>query len=207
LTDADYTRRVTVNHPMRVSARALLLGVVLLLVAALPAAAHAELESSDPADKAEVEAPFDGPIVLAYSEALAAGSKADLKGPDGSTVASATIDGDELVFTLDGALDLGTYAIQWTSVAADRDVLRGTLTFTVVAPPPTPTPPPTAAPTATPRVTPSPAVSPSPAASPTPSGGTPAGGSADVLFPLLAAVIAIGAIGAFLLRNRRSAGR
>lgn len=184
---------------------AVLLGLILLLVDAIPTAAHAELVSSDPADKAQVEAPFDGPITLTYDEALASGSKADLKASDGSTVATAAVDGDKLVFTLDTPLEPGNYSIQWTSIGADRDVERGTLAFTVVAPPPTPTP----APTATPRSTASPGLSPAPTASPTPSGsGTPASGTADVLFPLLAAVIALGALGAFLLnRNRRSSGR
>jgi copper resistance protein C len=191
---------MTVTHSMRFAC-AVLLGLILLFVDAIPTAAHAELESSDPADKAEVEAPFSGPITLTFSEALASGSKADLKGPDGATVATATIDGDKLVFSLLGPLDVGAYTIQWTTVAADRDVLRGTLTFTAVQLPPTPAPAPTASPSTTP--------SPAPTASPTPSGaGNPSTGSADVLFPLLAAVIAIGALGAFLLsRNRRSAGR
>lgn len=195
---------MTVTHVTRLAC-ALLIGLVLLLVDAIPIVAHAELVSSDPADKTEVEAPFDGPIVLTFDEALASGSKADLQGPDGSTVASAAVDGDKLVFTLDAALDEGTYTIQWTSIGADRDVERGTLTFTVVAPPPTPTP----APTATAGPTANPTASSAPTASPAPSGnGTPAGGTADVLFPLLAAVIAIGALGGFLLnRNRRSAGR
>jgi methionine-rich copper-binding protein CopC len=183
---------------------ALLIGLVLLLVDALPIAAHAELVSSDPPDKAEVQAPFSGPIILTFSEALASGSKADLNGPDGSTLGAATVDGTTLAFTPGGPLSRGTYTIQWTSVAADRDILRGTLTFTVVEPPPTPTP----APTATPGATPSPPPSPTPTASPSPSGnGSPASSTADVILPLLAAVIAVGAIGAFLLRNRRSAGR
>lgn len=187
---------MTLTHPARLAC-AVLVGVVLLLVDAIPTAAHAELVSSDPADKAEVEAPFDGPIVLTFDEALATGSSAELKRSDDSTVASATVDGDRLVFTLDAGLEPGEYRIQWTSVGADRDVERGTITFTVVAPSPTATPAP--APSATATAT----------ASPTPSGnGTPASGTADVLFPLLAAVIALGALGAFLLnRNRRSAGR
>jgi copper resistance protein C len=191
---------VTVTHVARLAC-AVLLGLILLLIDAIPIAAHAELVSSNPADNADVEAPFDGPITLTFSEALASGSKADLKGPDGATIGAAAVDGDKLLFTLDGPLALGTYTIQWTTVAADRDVLRGTQTFTVVPPPPTPTPPPTATPSTTP--------SPAPIASPIPSGsGTPATGTADVLFPLLAAVIALLALGAFLLnRNRRSPGR
>lgn len=191
---------MTATFPTR-AARPFLLGLALLLVAALPVIAHAEFVSSDPADGAVVDPPFDGPIVLTYDEALFPGSKADLKGPDGSTVASAKIDVDKLVFTLDTALDPGAYTVQWTSVGVDRDIDRGTLTFTVAAPPPTPAP--------TAGASPSPAATPAPTASPTPSGdgGTPTGVSGDVLLPLLAAVIAVGAIWAFLLRNRRTAGR
>jgi copper resistance protein C len=187
---------VTVTHVARLAC-AVLLGLILLLIDAIPIAAHAELVSSDPADNADVEAPFDGPIVLTFDEALAPGSKADLKGPDGSTVGSATVDGDKLVFRPDQALGPGRYTIQWTSIGADSDVDRGILAFMVVAPPATATPPP--APTAPPAAS----------ASPIPSGsGTPATGSADVLFPLFAAVIALLALGAFLLnRNRRSPGR
>jgi copper resistance protein C len=201
LSRAGYTRAVTVTPSARV-VRALLLAVAILALAALPAIAHAELVSSDPADEAEVQSPFDGPITLTYDEALFPGSDADLIGPDGSTVASAEVDDDKLVFTLDAALDPGAYLIRWVTIAVDRDVHRGELTFTVVAPPPTPS----AAPSAVPSASPTP--SPAPLPSPTPSGGgSPTGVSGDVLLPLLAAVIAIGAIGAFLLRNRRTAGR
>lgn len=188
---------MTVTHPTRFAC-AVLIGLVLLVVDAIPTAAHAQLESSDPADNAEVAAPFNGPIALTFDAPLASGSKAELKGPDGSTIASARVAGDRLLFTLDGALMLGSYTIQWTSVGVDRGVERGTLTFTVVVPPPTPRPTPT--PSATARAT---------ARPPTQTGsGTPAGGTSDVLFPLLAAVIAIGAIGALLLNLRRqSSGR
>jgi methionine-rich copper-binding protein CopC len=196
---------MTVTRSAR-AARGLLLGLVVLAVGASPVAAHAELVSSDPADKSEVEAPFDGPIVLTFDEALATGSKADLKDGTGATIESATVDDDQLVFALGEPLGTGEYTIQWTSIAADRDVLRGTITFTVVPPPPTPTPAPTATPGPTATATPTP--SPSPTASPTPSGnGTAVGGPADLLFPLLGVVIAVVALGALLMRNRRSVGR
>jgi copper resistance protein C len=189
---------VTVIRPTRVL-RALLPGLVLLAVVASPALAHAELVSSDPTDKAQVESAFNGPITLTYDEALYPGSRADLRGPDGSVVASAEVDGATLVFTLDGPLDAGAYTIQWTSIAVDRDIERGTLTFTVVPAPPTATPGATANPAPSATATASPA--------PTGGGGAPAGSTGDIIVPLLAAVIAVGAIGAFLLRNRRTAGR
>jgi len=197
-----YTRVVTVTHPIRLAC-AVLIGLILLLVDAIPAAAHAALVSSDPAAEAALEAPFDGPIVLTFDEALATGSSADLhRVGRGGPIASATVDGDTLLFTLDEPLDPDNYVVLWTSVGADRDVDRGEIAFSVVAPLPTPT----QAPTTTAGPTASQTPSSAPTASPTPSGnGTPAGGTADVLFPLLAVVIAIAALGAFLLRNRRSA--
>ena len=57
--------------------------------------AHSELRSSSPIDGAVIPAPFTGPIVLEFSEALAGGSKADLIGPGGSVIAPAVVDGDD----------------------------------------------------------------------------------------------------------------
>ncbi|HEY7589872.1 MAG TPA: copper resistance CopC family protein [Candidatus Limnocylindrales bacterium] len=193
---------MSVTSPRRASSRAALLAVALLLLAALPAAAHAELVSADPANGATVQGPFDRPIVLTFSEDLASGSKADLKAADGKTLDSAAVAGRRMTITLASPLDAGTYTIQWTSVADDGHVERGAVTFTVTPPPPTPIPTPSA------TAAPTPTASPTPMPSPTPSGGggTPAGGTADVLLPLLGVVIAVAALGAFLLR-RRSARR
>jgi methionine-rich copper-binding protein CopC len=59
------------------------LAIAALVVLSIPAvvSAHSELEKATPADKATVESPFTGPIVLTFSAALADGSKADLVGP------------------------------------------------------------------------------------------------------------------------------
>lgn len=196
---------MTVTHPMR-AACAVLLGLLLLLIDAIPVAAHAELVSSDPAAGATVTGSPDE-IVAVFDEPLEDNSSMELLGPDGARVATGAVDpADRTRMVIEpNGLPPGTYEVRWTAASADGHVERGTLTFTVVEP----TPPPTAAPTATPRATPSPTIWPTPTASPTPSGNrTPATGTADVLFPLLAAVIALGALGAFLInRNRRSAGR
>jgi copper resistance protein C len=196
---------VTVTHPTRLAC-ALLIGLVLLLVDAIPVAAHAELVSSDPAAGATVTGSPDE-IVVVFSEPIEYNSSIELIGPDGARVATGGADAADrtrLVIDSPPQLSPGEYEVRMTVASADGHIDRPTYNFTVVAP----TPPPTAAPTATPRPTPSPTISPGPTASPTPGGnGTPAG-STDVLFPLLAAVIAIGALGAFLLsRNRRSAPR
>ena len=174
-----------------------------------PVIAHAELVSSDPADGATVDGPFAGPIVLTYDEALASGSKADLKRSDGSKVAAATIDPADqtrLVFTLTDPLGPGAYTVAWTSIAADKDVERGTVTFTVSAPPtpsPSPSNEPTAAASPSASATPSTGPTASPAASPSPDGGGATGG-ADVLLPVIAALVAIAILGFVLTRNRRA---
>lgn len=183
---------------------ALLIGFVLLLVDAVPAAAHAELVSSNPAAGATVSG-SPAEIVAVFNEPLEANSSMELIGQGGGRVATGAVDpADRTRLVIESPqLSPGDYEVRMTVASADGHIDRPTFSFTVGAP----TPPPTAAPTATPGPTPSLAPSLSPTASPTPSGGgTPTTGTGDVLLPLLAAVIAVGAIGAFLLRNRRSAG-
>jgi hypothetical protein len=116
-----------------------------------------------------------------------------------------------MTFTPTGPLGPGSYKVQWTSVAADKDVARGTFSFTVLEPtpaPPTPTPAPTAAPSDAPSESPTGAPSAAPAsraptASPTPSPDT--AGAADVLVPVIAALVLVVVAGAWLLRRGRSA--
>lgn len=197
----------------RARGRLLCLATAVLLVMVLPAvaAAHAELETSSPADGATVPSPFDGPIVLGFSAALADGSKADLLGPDGGTIASATVDrpGAKMTFALGAALAPGAYEIKWTSVAEDTDVDRGTVRFTVApaAPTASPSAPPTTAPTAS-AAAPTPSAEPASTASPAPPSAEPSGtvdastSGGDVLLPIIVALIVVGAGAVYLLSRR-----
>lgn len=183
---------------------AVLIGLILLLVDAIPVAAHAELVSSSPeAGSTVTGSPTE--IVVVFDEAIEANSSIELLGPSGALVATGDVDpADQTRMVIEpGTLAAGAYEVRWAAASADGHIERGTFAFTVFEP----TPRPTAAPTATARATPSPTVSPGPSPSLTPGSGTPSGATADVLFPLLAVVIAVAALGAFLLRNRRSAGR
>jgi methionine-rich copper-binding protein CopC len=194
-----------------------LLGALALYLVTLsspaPARAHAELVSSQPANGATVAAGFAGPLVLTYDEALAQGSHAELINSGGQKILDAAIDPADrrrLVFTLTGPLEPGTFTIQWTSVAADRDVQRGQLGFTVAAPTPSPSAPPTMAPTPSPTAAPTATaiptatVQPSPSPTPTPS---PAAASAiDVVLPIVAALAFVAIGGLYLLRRGRGAG-
>ena len=119
-----------------------LAGLTLTLVFAFAfpasASAHTELERATPADGSTVEAPFDGPIRLEYSEELADGSGAQLQDEGGGEIATATVDGPgaTMEFELDTPLGPGDYQIAWTGIAVDGHVERGTVAFTVEAPPP-----------------------------------------------------------------------
>ena len=201
------------RHPeTRASRSACLAAIVLLLCLAVPAAvvAHAELESSTPADGASVPSPFDGPIAMTFTEALAEGSKADLVA-DGSVVASATVDGPgaRMTIALGAPLAAGAYEVRWVGVADDGHLERGTFSFTVEAaaatpsPTPVPTPESTSAPTASPEASAVATASTAPSASPTP-GDAQTAGSGDVILPIVVGLLVVAAGGAYLLTRRRS---
>ena len=186
--------------------------VVLLLTVALPVLAHAELVSSDPADGSKVAPPTT--ITLTFSEGLVAKRSSFNLNQNGQTLGtgSAAADGDTTM-TLGGlSLDAGAYTIQWTSVAADGDLLRGTIHFTVLAATAAPSASPTDAPSAGAAASASPtpvaasseaSVPPTPVAS---ADTTPAASSGtDVLFPIVIGLLAVAAVGAFLLRRSRRA--
>ncbi len=209
------------------SARSLALAaavvILVLLVAPMGALGHAALNASDPGDKATVPGPYPGPITLTFSEALQSGSHAELLNAGGTKVADAAINAGNpalLTFTLAAPLAPGAYSIQWTSVAADKDVARGTLSLAVAQPTPapaTPTPAPTAAPTVAATAAPTATTAPSTAASLAPSAAAPAtpapgagsnaasSGGMDVLIPIIAVVVLIGAVATVLLRRKPAA--
>jgi len=185
--------------------------VLLVLLLPISASAHSELKSSDPVDGASVPSSFSGPIVLTFSEALADGSKADLVGADGSTVASATVDATAatMTFTLTAALAPGAYQVKWTSIAGDGDLLRGIVSFSVAAATPSPTaeasttPEPSTAATNPPSAAATDEVA-TPPASPAASTETSSSGNgSDVILPIVIVLI-VAAAGAFYLvrRNR-----
>lgn len=202
---------------------------LVLLLIPVAVTAHSDLESSEPAQGVVVPAPFAGPIVLTFSEDLADGSKADLIGPDGATIAKAVVDGaaKTMTFTLTTPLDPGAYEVHWVSIADDGDVLRQPVVKFSVAAAPSPSPSPSPSPTPSPTPTPSPpaasasasAAPPSAsaaatvAASATPPSTTPtpapsadsatAGSGGDVVLPIVVALIVL-AGGAFYLFSRRN---
>ncbi len=178
------------------------LALLILLAVAGSALAHSELVSSDPADKAVLATP-PTTITLTFSEDLDPGkSSFKLVGPAG-TVGDGAVSADPLVMTLEGlALDPGSYEIQWTSAALDGDILRGTLTFTVSAPAPTPVAP-SAAPSAAASAEPSAAASALPTSSPAPVPAEPAASPGDVVLPIVIALVLVAGVGVYVLRRSR----
>jgi methionine-rich copper-binding protein CopC len=193
----------------------LLAGALLVLWLPAGVGAHAELETSSPADGATVPSPFDGPVTLEFSAALASGSRADLLGSDGAVIASATVDGPGAAMTIEpgGALAPGDYEVKWTTVAEDTDVARGTVIFTVAPPVATPTPAPTPEPTpsaaesvpaTTPPASPAASASPDPTPSPSaaPADGGASAGTGEVVIPIVVALIVAVAGAAYLVSRR-----
>ncbi len=176
----------------------------------LVALAHAELESASPPDGAVLNSP-PTEIVLTFTEALdPVKSHMELNGPDGTQVAAGIVDpANEKAMRIDPpVLEPGAYEILSTAFAAhDGALKRETLTFTITEPSPTPTETPT--PAASESAVPSPSPSASPSASPTPApsaGGPTSASEADVLVPILAALIVVVLLGAMLLRGRSRGG-
>jgi copper transport protein len=126
---------------------AALAALVAMVVGASPAAAHAELIATDPAEGAVLpEAPAT--VTLTFNESVRLTSQEiTVYDADGQAVDSeATSSGTEVRVDLPGAADLGrgTYVVGWYVLSADGHPISGALTFSVgersdhVAQPPPP---------------------------------------------------------------------
>jgi methionine-rich copper-binding protein CopC len=191
---------------------ALLLALAALLVAAPHASAHNTLVGTDPADGATVATPPTH-ITLTFDQpAQALGTEIVVLGPDGATVSTgaAELVDSTVAQALAADLPAGAYTVQWRVTSADGHPLSGELAFTATAgaapavtAPATPEPiEPTAEPTMTTQ-----AVEPSPEA--TVSDGEElaededAGLAAGAVAAAVVAVLAVGAVTWFVVRERR----
>lgn len=191
-----------IRHPRALGAASAAAALLLLVILPAVVAAHSELEKSSPADGTVVEG-SPPEIVLTFSETLdPKKSSISLRDAGGQELASARVDpADDTVMRLTPpTLAAGAYEIRWTSVAEDGDLLRGTVHFEVATPAtPSPTVEPSESASAAPTASAPPTVAPSPSPS---AAGSPTGSSSDVILPILAAIVLIAVLGAWLLRNR-----
>ena len=105
--------------------------VVLSLVLATPAFAHARLTGSEPAANAKVKSP--GQVKLHFSESLEpAFSSASLTDAAGKTVPVSRSVGSDTITLLPLTLKPGAYKVTWHSVGQDTHRLTGSFGFTVV---------------------------------------------------------------------------
>jgi len=197
-----------VISPNQGASRFIALAIAVLLVLMLPAiaAAHAELESSAPADGTTVPSPFDGPIEMGFSATLVEGSKAELYSATGTLVATAVVDGPRATMTiaLDAPLAPGDYVVRWVSIAEDTDLDRGTISFTVETPAPTvnPTDEPSTSPTTVAAASAPTTLAPSAAPSVSPADGSATSTTGDVILPIVVLLIVVGVGAVYLVRRR-----
>jgi methionine-rich copper-binding protein CopC len=176
------------------------------LAAAVPVAAHAELEATFPQAGASLDAT---PEVVAarFSEALVGDSSIELLGPNGERIATGGIDPNDprrLNLTVPPDAGPGEYTARTRAFAADGHLETDEFTFTVVEPTPAPRTPPPATDEPTSEATPTPRAAPTEVPVPTPSatpGATSASGL-DILLPILGVLIALIALGLLLSRRR-----
>lgn len=199
------------------SLRVAALAVALVALAAVPASAHDQLLSTDPADGSTLDH-TPAAVTLVFSEkVLDISTTVVVSGPAGDVPASVAVDGGTVTATLTGDQPNGAYTVTWRIVSSDGHPVQGTFGYALAAPEPTPTPTPTATPTATDSTTstpgPSPTASPDPSATPTSDAPTPPGVGADASTgsttsaPLVVALAALAAVlgaGALWARRRTS---
>ena len=124
-----------------------------------PAAAHAELASSNPTDGAKVRT-MPATVTLTLSEPVRTASSVVVTGPDGSRINSnkVTVLDDTVSSAINMPAPAGTYTMTYEIVSADAHTVEGTITFEVTTGSPT-----SSSPTPT-------AATPEPAPVPTPTG-------------------------------------
>ena len=107
----------------------------MVLGSAGPAAAHATLVSSDPAQGAVLEAPPER-IRLTFSETVTAvPDGVQVFDADGGSVPSAdAVRGHTLDVTLDGDVGTGTFVVVWRVVSEDGHPVKGSLSFSIGTP-------------------------------------------------------------------------
>jgi methionine-rich copper-binding protein CopC len=179
---------------------ALLLAGLALFATAGPAAAHTELESSDPAEGATVAAAPTS-IKLTFGEAVTvAKDPIQVTGPGEAkwTIGTVSLAGAVVSAPVQATGPAGAYTISYQVISDDGDAVKGAVHFTLSAPASSSSAAPTSVPTSAPAATASPSVAPSASAS--------AGGGFPAWAWILIGVVVLAVVAGFVLRSRRSSG-
>lgn len=115
--------------------RWLLSGALLLIWAAVPASAHSQLLSSDPADGAALSIAPPA-VTLTFSEDLLAGATTmAIVGADGSVLLSSPVDPQGPVISLPWPAELppGAYEVSYRVVSGDGHPVAGAISFSYQA--------------------------------------------------------------------------
>ena len=137
-------------HRPAAAAAALLVGFVVAVGPATPAAAHTKLAKAVPAPKATVTEPVTA-ITLTFSGLIRqAGTSVEVAGADGRDVRTGDVRVlDKTVTAPVSPLPVGTVAVRWRTVSADGHPIEGSYTFRNTATPATSTQPTPATPSVT----------------------------------------------------------
>ncbi|MEZ0493205.1 copper resistance protein CopC [Kineococcus sp. TBRC 1896] len=179
--------------------------LVWALATAVPATAHDQLRSTNPADGASLEQ-VPAQLEMTYSsQILPIAPLAVLRDGAGNDIPTAdpVVDGDTLTVAWPDGLGGGDYQVVWRVVSGDGHPVQGAFGFTVAGAPSTP---------AAPGATAAPAPTPAPAsqgtrAAPAPADATSSGGfpGAPVAAVVLVLVL-VGLVPLALHRRRRAKG-
>ncbi|HVV08682.1 copper resistance CopC family protein [Amycolatopsis sp.] len=165
------------------------------LVAAAPAAlAHADLESSDPAEGSSLTA-APQQIQLKFETAVTLpADPVKVTGPAGAswTVGKATVSGQTVTAPVQATGPAGAYTINWTVIASDGDEVHGEVHFSLTA---------TAQPSST---TPAPAPASAPASQAAAQTTQDATGSSAWIWIVIVVVVVVILGGFAFVRSRRS---
>lgn len=124
---------------MRRTLAMIVAGLVLVLLPASPASAHAALVATNPAQGSTVPA-APAEVTLTFSESISAvNDKIRVIGPDGSRADQArpVVTGATLRIPLRPNLPIGTYLVSYRIISADSHPVPGGFTFNIGAPSPT----------------------------------------------------------------------
>ncbi|MEV6358388.1 copper resistance CopC family protein [Streptomyces hydrogenans] len=128
--------RISPSRTARTAVRSLLLPVAvggLLVVSAPPAAAHTELNGSDPANGAVLDA-VPRTVTLTFSDPMSPTyAQLAVTGPDGTALGDGApaVAGREVTLSLKAARVTGRYTVGYRVVSADGHPVSGTSAFTV----------------------------------------------------------------------------